>query len=337
MPVDQATLDRYITDVAGDDQDLAKMLREQIGSKPEAATRFVGGFTRTQDYTQKTQALAADKQKFEAAQVDYEARITQADAEKDRIMRDLANERISASRATALLKTVKEAYGLTDNDLPGIDDIKQTQQQGRVVDSTPDIDERLKSFKQDILSEINKVLIPEISGLAKIPTIWNHIEREHQQLFGKPLSQKESDDILSEASKKNQSLVSVWQDRYSVADKRLEVRDEGNKSKWRQEWEDEQAKKNQELALQGVRPGTEDEFLRERQSPIFRKNFMPQDAEGDSGNTSSNNGNTSKQAPPVHNDAERERLGGAERAAAKFMERRRNGIPFGQPETRKAS
>lgn len=314
------------------------MLRDQIGSKPDAATRFVGGFTRTQDYTQKTQALANDRQKFEQAQAEYENRLTQADAEKDKIMRDLANERISASKAQALLKTVQEAYGLTANDLPGLEDIKQTQQQGRVVDSTPDLDERLKSFKQDILKEISSSLIPEISGLAILGPIWNDIGYEHQQLFGKRLSKQEQSEILAEARKQNTSLESVWEQKYGVRDKRLEVRDEGNKNKWRKEWEDEQAKKNQELALQGVRPGASDDVFAERQSPIFRKNFMPQEDSGNSNNEGNNNGNNGSRQPiPARTDAERERLGGAERAAAKWMERRRNGVPIGAPAERKAS
>lgn len=322
MPVDNATLDRYIADVAGDDQELATTLRERLGRNEKAATNFVGGFLRTQDYTKKTQDLATERGRFEAAQTEYESRLSQAEQEKDKIMRDLANERITGSRAVALLKTVKEAYGLTDNDLPGIDDVRETAKSGRVVDSTPDLDTRLGSFKAEIMKEITNSLIPEISGLAILGPVWNDISYEHEQLFGKRLTKAEQSEILADARKGNKSLESVWQDKYGVSDKRLEVRDNTNKDKWRQEWNDEQAKKNQEAALRGVTPDADTTFS-DRQSPIFKRSFTPKAEESGT--------------PPAHlGDAVRERTSGAERAAAKFIERQRSG-QLGKPIERKTA
>jgi len=320
MGVDQQTLEQYITDVAGDDAELAKTLRERLGTNEKAATNFVGGYMRNQDYTKKTQALATEKQQLTALQTDYEARLSQADADKDKIMRDLANERISASRAQALLKTVKEAYSLTDSDLPGIEDIKATAATGRVVDTSPDLDQRFTSFKEQIFKEFNDRLIPEISGLAILPTIWNEIAYEHEKLTGKRLSDKEQKDILAEARKTNTSLVNVWQDKYEIPDKRLAVRDADNEKRLRAQWDDEQAKKNQEMALRGIRPESNEFALADRQSPIFKRDFNVQvDHEGGQGVKA-----------PARTDAVRERTSGAERAAAKFQERARNG-QLGQP------
>lgn len=325
MAIDQATLEQYITDVAGEDKELAETLRTKFGTNEKAATNFMGGFMRHGDYTKKTQGLATQQKKFEDLQNDYETRISQAESEKDRIMKDLANERISGSKAQVLLKTVQEAYGLTADDLPGLDDIRQTVKTGRVVDSTPDIDERLKSFKADILKEISGTLIPEISGLAILGPVWNDMSYEHERLFGKRLSKADQTAILEQARKENRSLESVWTDKYNVADKRLEVRDSENKNKWRQEWEDDRSKRDQEAALSGLRPEADPFNLADRQSPLFKRDFSVHvDHESGSGNTK----------PPA---APAPKLRGAEAAAAKFVERASTG-QLGKPlEARKTA
>jgi hypothetical protein len=320
MPVDNATLDRYISDVAGDDQELATALRERLGRNEKAANNFVGGFLRNQDYTQKTQQLSTERGRYESAQQQYEERLSQAEAEKDKIMKDLAEARINGSHASALLRTVKDAYGLTDNDLPGIDDIKATARTGRVVDSTPDLDQRLGSFKAEIMKEITSSLIPEISGLAILGPVWSDIGYEHEKLFGSRLTKKEQSEILADARKENKSLEAVWQDKYGVPDKRLEVRDNENKAKWQREWEDDRSKRDQEAALRGVTENGKDYTFADRQSPIFKRSFDPTpNAEG------------KPNTQPAHlSDASRERTSGAERAAARFIERSRSG-QLGKP------
>lgn len=328
MPIDQATLDQYIAEVAGDDQELATSLRERLGQNERAATNFLGGFMRSSDYTKKTQGLSRDRQQLEQLQSDYESRLQAADAEKQQIMTQLAESRLSASQAQTLLKNVQTNFGLDDNDIPGIKDLRATERTGQVVDHTPDIDSRLSSFKQEIMREISSSLIPEISSLAAIGPIWTEMDHEHKELFGKRLTKKEMNEILADAKKENRSLEQVWTDRYSVADKRLEYRDGQNKNKWRQEWEDEQAKKNQELALSGIRPESNEFAMQDRQSPVLRKNFSAIEPEQTRTTPLPN-----QEAAPVNRargDAERERMSGADRAAAKFMERSRNG-QIGQP------
>lgn len=324
MAIDAEKLEQYITELAGDDQDFAKIMRERLGANGAAANRFVNGYLGRADVTRKQQEVADQRRQIETLQANYEQRLSQAEQEKDQIMRDLANERITASKAQALLQTVKEAYGLTNRDLPGVEDIKQTEATGRVVDSTPDLEDRLKKFEERLFKKVNDQLIPEISALAVLTPVWNEISYEHERLHGKRLTKKEQSEILAEARRSNRSLEDVWIEKYDVPEKRMQARDSENKSKWRQEWDDEQAKRNQELALRGVRPEANEYAFEDQQSPIFRRSFAPRPEE--------THAEPSSGSPAVtaSTDAARERMSGADRAAAKFMERARNG-QLGKP------
>lgn len=323
MPIDTATLDQYITDVAGDDKELADTLRERLSTKEAAATNFMKGFMRNSDYTKKTQDLAKLKNQFETSQTEYENRITQAETEKDKIMRDLANERITGSRALALLKTVKEAYSLSDADLPGIEDIHATARTGKVVDSTPDLDTRFTEFENKLMEKLTTKLIPEISGLAMLGPIWNEIGHEHEALFGKRLSKKDQNEILEDARKTNRSLETVWNEKYNVPDKRLEARDAANKTKWEREFQDKQDKLSQEAALRSINPNSREFPMESQQSPMFKRSFAPKEP-------------TEGTGEPTRTDATRELTSGADRAAAKFIERQRTG-QLGKPLVEKAT
>ena len=57
--IDKALLESCIAEAAGDDAEMSTFLRERYAKNEALAARFVGGFTRTADYTQKTQALSA--------------------------------------------------------------------------------------------------------------------------------------------------------------------------------------------------------------------------------------------------------------------------------------
>jgi hypothetical protein len=321
MPVDTATLEQQIADVAGDDAELAASLRERFTKNTAAAGRFANGFLGRADVTRRQQEIATERKGLDTRTKELENQLLAGEAEKDKIMRDLAAERITAAKAKSLLQTVKQAYSLTDADLPGIDDLKETVRTGHVVDSTPDVDARFKALKTELFNEINSKLIPELGSMAILPTIWADMAYEHERLFGKRLSKKDQGEILKEAREQNKSIESVWSDKYSVEDKRLDVRDADNKKKYRQEWEDEQSKLSQERALNGVRPEQDFSALDDRQSPIFKRTFAPAEEKAVEGGT-----------PPkaTSSDAGRERMGGAERAAAKFMERARTG-QLGKP------
>lgn len=335
MPVDAAVLDQYINEVAGDDAELKQMLSDRLGKNQNAAAKFTGGFLGRSDVTRKQQEVADQRKSFETEKQQYETRLLEAESEKDKIMRDLAGERISAAKAKTLLNHVKQAYSLTDADLPGIEDLKETVRTGVPTDSSVDIDKRLEKFKTDLMKQFNDQLLPEISSLAYIPAIWSELAHEHQELFGKRITKSEQQEVLTEARKSGKSIESVWEDKYGVVNKRLEHRDSENEKKFRLKWDDEQAKANQKAALEGVRPQSDDFGLSDRQSPIFKRSFAPKEEPAPS--------NDGKQQPPPRenattSDASRERMGGAERAAAKFLERSRSG-QLGQPiqPARKAS
>ena len=343
MAIDSAVLEQTINDVAGEDQELAGLLRERLGKNEGVANKFLGGFLRTSDYTKKTQAwsderkqLEQEKQRLAGIQSEYETRLAAADEEKQRIMRDLANERISAAKANTLLQHLKEAYSLSDDDIPSAADIKQTAKTGNVIDSTADLDERFKTFKQSLMDDITKRLVPELSSMAALDVIWNEIEHDHQHLFGKRISKQEKLDLLKEAQTNGKSLESVWQDKFGVDNRRLEVRDEENKKKWREDWEKELAAKRSEEALQGIRPGAGEDVHDSQLSPLFKKNFAPQidPAEAARNNQGNNGGNGNNGRMP--SAAERNSASGAERAAVRFRERRLNGVPLGAPDPAKS-
>jgi hypothetical protein len=73
--------------------------------------------------------------------------------------------------------------------------------------------------------------------------------------------------------------------------------------------------------MAGVRP-TPQEVSADQQSPLFRKKFGPLPEPG-------------TEEAGKKTDAGMERLSGAERAAAKYLERRAAGVPMGAPQPAK--
>ena len=74
--IDKALLESCIAEAAGDDAEMSTFLRERYAKNEALAARFVGGFTRTADYTQKTQALSAKEREFGAKSADLEKQLT---------------------------------------------------------------------------------------------------------------------------------------------------------------------------------------------------------------------------------------------------------------------
>src|SRR5262245_26200029 len=114
MPVDKETLKEVIREAAGDDNDLYAVLEQKLAANDTAATRFVGGFMRDRDYRTKTQALAQDRQGMEQERRTWDGQVQQyrqlleaAEAEKGKIMKDLAQQHINVATAHARLKNLK--------------------------------------------------------------------------------------------------------------------------------------------------------------------------------------------------------------------------------------
>lgn len=325
MPVSKEDLETRINEVAGGDETLAASLREIYGKSESAATRFVGGFTRTDDYTRKTQDLAKQKTQLAAVQTEFEERLTEAEKAKDKIMRDLANERISAGTANARLMTLKEKYALDDDDIPTPADVKKTASSGTVVDST-DLDAKFAAFETRLMSEVTKKLVPELTSLARLGPIMNDIAYEHEKLTGKRMTRKEQEDLLQEASKSDKTVQNFWEEKYQIQDKRLDLRDRSNKEKWQAEWDAELKRKQSEEAISGIRNrNAEQDPANDNGSPIFRRKF---EATPDPIETA-NNGNDGKHKSGENNQPS---LRGADAAAARFIERRSKGVPMGGTE-----
>lgn len=341
MPVDRDTLKATLHEAVGDDGELYAMLEQKLLANDATATRFLGGFMRNKDYTQKNQALASDRQEWEGSKRNMEGQLEQyrqmlesAEAEKAKVLKDLAQHKIDVATSHARLKHIKQTYQLSDDDIPNIPDQIETYQSRRPVDSSTDIDTKLSDFKKEFKDEMSKYLaeklVPELGGMAQLDIVWSDIRDEHRELTGKRLSAKEAGDLLAEADKRGRagrpiSLKALWEEKYDAPALRQKVHDEGLTKKLRAEWDAEQAAKLSEAALAGIRPVTPDQQGL-RTSQILGHKFKVHEE-------------TKPEAAPKLREtpsaAERQALSGAERAGKRFLERRANGIPMGAPDERK--
>lgn len=332
-------LEEYCKEVAGGDPDLAGKMLEILGSKEDAANRFLSGFEGRKETTRRFQEAATTKKQAEELIGDYESRLTAADERIKAIMKDAANDKISSATANARLQVVKEKYSLTDDDIPSNSDVRFTTDKGIVPKDTGiDIDARLKTFEDDLMKRITDKLVPEMSGLAAMPIVWGEINAEHQSLTGKRLTKAEQADIMKEARSQNKSLEEVWSDKHDIPAKREEVSDASKKAKWRDEWDKaEQAKRTEEVLTGGSRRDGVEMVPDSQRSPLLAKKFKPQFDEGDGKDT---RGSGSGSGVEDHQDTgggrDRSKLTGAERAEQNFKRRRAEGIGWGQPE-KKAS
>ena len=340
MPIDKQAVKDAIREAVGDDGELYAILEQKLLANDDSATRFVGGFMRNKDYTQKSQGLATDRQTWETdkrnldGQLDqYRQMLEAAEAEKAKVMKDLAAHKVTVAQSNARLKHIKDVYQLSDDEIPNIPDQIETYQTRRPVDTSTDLDARFsafeKKFKDDMGKYLAEKLVPELGGMAKLPIVYMDIVNEHQQLTGKPLTAKEVDELLNEADKRSRagrpiSLKAMWEEKYDAPAMRQKFHDTGFEKELRAKWDAEQAAKISEAALAGVRPGTPDQTGL-RTSQIFGHKFKVHEE-------------TTPLAVPKLREtpsaAERQSLSGAERATKRHLERRGAGIPMGAPDER---
>jgi hypothetical protein len=268
MPVDKQLLESCILEAAGDDAEMATFLRERYAKNDSAAAKFVGGFMRQSDYSKKTAEIAGQRTQFESTTQQLEQvrkALTDAETEKAKIMRELAGQRISTAKASELMKLLQEKYQLTDDDLPGMSELIETRKTGTPVDSTPSIDDRLKSFKTELMSEFKKEfganLGSELGAMANLDIVWHDIGDQHRELTGKPLTAKERQEILKSAREENRTILSVWEEKYNVSGDtglRMQKRDERLKAEWQSEREKAEAERASKAALEVVSPTQRD-------------------------------------------------------------------------------
>lgn len=341
MPVDKQALKETIREAVGDDGELYSLLEQKLLANDEVATKFVGGFMRNRDYTQKSQGLATDRQTWEGDKRTMEGQLQQykemleaAEVEKAKVLKDLAAHKMTVAQSNARLKHIKDVYQLSDDDIPNIPDQIETYQTRRPVDTSVDLEARLeafeKKFKDDMGKYLAEKLVPELGGMAKLPIVYMDIVNEHTQLTGKPLTAKEVDELLNEADRRSRagkpiSLKGMWEEKYNAPELRQKFHDTTFEKELRAKWEAEQAAKLSEAALAGVRPGTPDQAGL-RTSQIFGHKFKVHEE------TTPLAAPKLREAPSA---AERQSLSGAERASKRYLERRGAGVPMGAPDERK--
>lgn len=341
MPVDKQNLKEVIREAVGDDGELYAVLEQKLLANDEAATKFVAGFMRNRDYTQKSQGFANDKQAWETNKQTYEGQLQQykemldtAETEKAKVLKDLAAHKITVAQSNARLKHLKDVYQLSDDEIPNIPDLIETHQTRKPVDTSEDLDARLaafeKKFKDDMGKYLAEKLVPELGGMAKLPIVYMDIVNEHAKLTGTPLTAGQVDELLDLAGQRSRagrpvSLKQMWEEKYDAPTMRQKYHDTSFEKELRAKWDAEQAAKISEAALAGVRPQSPGEAGM-RTSQIFTHKFRVHE-------------DTQPQAAPklreVPSAADRQALSGAERAGKRFLERRANGIPMGAPDEKK--
>jgi hypothetical protein len=334
--VDKALLESCIAEASGDDAEMATFLRDRYSKNDALAAKFVGGYTRTQDYTQKTQSLAKERETMAGQTKQLETLRTQleaAEADKSKIMKDLADRTISVSKARGLMQVLRDQYQLTDEDLPGMSDLIETSKKGKVVDSTDDIDARFQKFGEDLMTRMEKKfvdsLMPELGSMASLPIIWNDISREHQELTGKPITFAEQQDILKTARESNKPLRQVWEDKFQIAGDdglRMKRRDENLRKGWESDREKADADKRSKQALEVVTGGDRQPDLGTGPgiSPAFKTKFRQFDPDPNKPAIADQGGIPSLEVKPGQHVRQTGDRGpsGAQRAAQKFLEQR---------------
>jgi hypothetical protein len=335
MPVDKQLLESCIGEAAGDDKEMTDFLRDRYTKNDALAVKFVGGFTRTADYTRKSQELAEERKKVTGQSTDLTRQLEDsrralvaAETEKNKILGEVAGHRMTVGKAKELFKFLQEKYALTDEDIPGMSDLIDTAKSGKPVDTTDPIADRFAQFKSELMKEMEKKFVdsmkPELGAMANLPLIWNDINREHEELTGKRMNLSEQQEILKIAREGNQSLRHAWEDKYQISGDdglRMKKRDENLKSSWEKEREAAEADRRSKQALEVVTPAQRDLGNGPGISAAFKTRFKTFETDPDKPAVSRSDGlPTLKVEPGQHVRQAGDRgPSGAQRAAAKYL------------------
>jgi hypothetical protein len=337
MPVDQAVLRQLVEEAAGGDQETVDLLLKKYAANDQLAAKFVAGRMTHADYTRKTQELADERKKYGDQSTrlqQLEGQLAAAATEKDKIMQDLSQRRVTVAKASELMKILRDKYDLTNADLPGMDDLIETRKQGEVVDTAPDLDKKLAAFGTKLMSDMEAkfagAMVPEIGSMAIMPVIWQRINDEHFELTGKKLSFAEQQEILklaqsgTESSLGKGSLMGIWQDKYNIdgdTGLRMQKRDERMKADWAKEQEVANAKRLQDEALNVVTPAQKDLGAGPGISAAFKTKFKTYEMDPEKPGTPMPGGDPSIKVLPgqhVRQDTGA-RIPAAQRAAMKHL------------------
>lgn len=325
MAVSKEELAQYVTELGLPQEQSDALVTTLLGNE-RAATQFVGQRQRHDDYTRKTQALAQERtsitQQANEQITQYAQQLSAAQNRITQVMSDLETETITAATANARLRKVKETYGLSDADIPAVEGVAKPAGTATPANAgTVDIDAKLSAFGNNLLKTIRQDML----AMPRVSAIQADISASHQELTGKRLSRQEMGELLNKAQKDNVTLEQAWEQQFQIPDLRMAKRDEDNRKKWETEWEAKQRAANSDAALAGVRPNNGQQ--QQSASPVLNKRFP-----GNMDSDPAKGAVTDKSAPAQPAQAQTTQgLSGAERAAAKYLERRANGIPMGAP------
>lgn len=337
MAVDKEALRGVIREAVGDNQELYALLDEKLSANDAVATQFLSGFMRNRDYTSKTQALAEERRNMEGERGTLQGQVEQyrqllesAEADKTKVLKDLAAHKVTVAQAHARLKHIKDTYQLSDDEVPAFADLIDTRTSGKPVDSSSDLDARFAAFEQKMTQYVTQKLVPELGGMAQLDIVWSDIRDEHRELTGKRLTAKEQQELLNEADRRGRagkpiSLKALWEEKYDAPKLRQNHHDKEFEKGLRTKWEAEQTAKRSEEALAGIHPSAGDQSGL-RTSQILNHKFQVHE-EQPAG---------APKMREVRSSNERSALTGAERAAKRYLERRASGVPMGAPDEKKS-
>lgn len=328
MAIDNARVTSLIDELGleGADKDY---FTKVLTTNEKAATQFVGQRERHDLLTRRTQDLSTKERDLERRANEqvtaYAQQLQEADDRIKKIMTDFEKAEISRATAEARLMKVKETYNLSDEDIP----VVQVQQQQRQQEpQSLDIKKILTDFKRELLSELS----PELAAFPRVAAIQNEILARHQELIGKRLTQVEMEELMKTSQAENgPSLMNAWRQKFGIdAIEKTKEREEWSKED-RRKWDDEQKARASEEALRGVKRSADGNI--KHLSPVFRE-YQTHDEPGTRDMTPAarqqqQQDHQQQRTTEVQNTP---KLSGAERAAARFMERRNAGIPMGAPE-----
>lgn len=344
------TLEEYVSEVAGDNVEVREALMAAIGKDPKAAERATGLAMREKDYRGKTQQLSADKKIFDAKLKEYEDNLQAADGQIAKLMDQVAKGTVEASTAKGRLQAIKAKYSLSDDDIPTDSEVNITSRVGKDVThgENVDIEGRLKKFGDELIEKVGSIVSGVTRDSAAADIMWDDINYEHKELFGKRLTAQDKLNDVREFNKlvqagelpRGTSFQQFWEQKYDVGAKREEVKDAAKKSQWEKEWNDRETARRSQEALDTVRGPERRTDSLDGGSPLFKKEFARNEdpaTQFDERKGERGGERERSKEPPAHEDRRPSLVrSGAERAAEKFVQRRAAGIPMGQKEQKSA-
>lgn len=321
MAIDKAKLTAYIEELGLGDAARTAVLAE-LEADESKANKFVGQRLRHDDYTKKTQELSTTKQTLEqqvAQQLSgYAQELTTANEKIANIAKDLENERISKSTAEARLMKVKTTYGLSDEDIPTV---QQMQQQPPTA-AAPAIDKAalMEELRQTLLKEFRT----DLQAMPGVTATQFDIAAQHQELFGKRMSKDEMSALTEIAQKNRTNLQTAWEMTHDVPKVRTSKLVETEIANARQKWEDERRAAADAAALSSVTSQRDQPSFTNASSVLGRKYETHVDP-----TTPSDPARAVQPSSPVPTQTG-QRLSGAERAAAAWITKAQNGL-IGKP------